>query len=190
MSIERSPKEIRGTPRTANGLSTALSTGVVDFYGKTSVWLVIGVRLSCEVSSIRPGHHLVQTGAVGAVAVDGMASIGEAERDAADHPSVVRNTKMGADERRIAGEGALCHRGDAERLRRQHEVGDIPAAVDRSVNVERLVSRDDRDVGRPEQSEILQRLFFGSLAVPLQDAKLPVELEAAFLAALSVSPTI
>ena len=79
---------------------------------------------------------------------------------------------------------------EPERLRRQHEVRDIAAAIDRAVDAERLVGMDDRDMRRAEEIEILQRLSGVGRLVAARDAERVVELKSALAPALQVDAAI
>ena len=78
------------------------------------------------------GRDLVDRGAAGAVAVDLVIMVRIAERDAAYHAAMFAEAKMLADHRRVKRQRRLRHGGDAERLRRQQEIVDIAAAIDRA----------------------------------------------------------
>src|SRR3546814_7702214 len=82
-------------------------------------------------------------------------------------------------EGRVAGQGSLRDRRHPERLRRQHESGDIAAAIHGTVDVERLVRGDDGDMRRSEEAEVLQRLPFGALVITFQDAELAIQRKSA-----------
>src|SRR3954470_21723669 len=79
---------------------------------------------------------------------------------------------------------------ETQRLRRQHEVGDIGAAIDRAVNAERLVGMNDRDVRRAEEIVILQRLLRIRRLVASDDAERVVELKTALAAAVEIDAEI
>ncbi len=84
----------------------------------------------------------------------------------------------------------LRNRAEAERLRRQHEVADIGAAIDCAVDAERLVGVNDRDMRRAEEIVVLQRLLrIGHLVAP-GDAERVVELKTALAAALEIDAEI
>src|SRR3954453_7404379 len=90
----------------------------------------------------------------------------------------------------MPGERGLRDGAEPERLRGQHEVADIGAAVDRAVNAERLVGVDDRDMRRAEEIVILQRLFGVGRLVASDNAERVVELKAALAAALEIDAEI
>src|SRR4051812_41990439 len=90
----------------------------------------------------------------------------------------------------MPGERGLRDGPETERLRGQHEVADIGAAVDRAVNAERLVGMDDRDMRRAEEIVVLQRLFGVGGLVAAHDAERVVELKAALAAALEINAQI
>src|SRR6478735_6826534 len=79
---------------------------------------------------------------------------------------------------------------ETERLRRQHEVADICAAIDRAVDTERLVGVNDSDVRRAEEIVVLQRLLGVGELVALGDAKCVVELKTALAAAIEIDAEI
>src|SRR5579872_539032 len=87
-------------------------------------------------------------------------------------------------------ERSLRNGAEAERLRRQHEVGDIGAAIDRAVDAERFVGVDDRNMRRAEEIEIFKRLLGVSRPVTARNAERVVELEAAFTPPLEVHAAI
>src|ERR1700759_3351956 len=87
-------------------------------------------------------------------------------------------------------ERGLWDRTKAERLGRQHEIADIGATVDRTINTERLVGVDDGDVRRAEEIEILQRLFRVGRFVAFGNAEGVVELKAAFPPPLQIHAAI
>ena len=84
----------------------------------------------------------------------------------------------------------LWNGSEAQRLRGQQEIADIGAAVDGTVNAERLVGVNDGDVRRPEEIEVLERLPGIGRSVAARNAERIVELEAAFAAALQIDPAI
>src|SRR3954463_1661900 len=79
---------------------------------------------------------------------------------------------------------------ETEGLRRQHEVADIGAAIDRAIDAERLVGMDDGDVGRAEEIVVLQRLLAVGGLVALGNAERVVELKAAFAATIEIDAEI
>src|SRR5262245_20092056 len=64
----------------------------------------------------------------GAVAVHLVRMVGIAERNAAHHAAIVAETKVTTDQAGMARQRGLRDGAEPERLRRQHEVGDIGAA--------------------------------------------------------------
>src|SRR5690606_9812099 len=74
---------------------------------------------------------------------------------AAHHTSIFTQPEERPYELGMHCERTLRDRAHAETLRRQHEVADPGATVDRAVDAERLISRDDRDVRSAEQTEVL-----------------------------------
>src|SRR3954464_8028207 len=90
----------------------------------------------------------------------------------------------------MPGERGLRDGPETERLRGQHEIADIGAAVDRAVNAERLVGMDDRDMRRAEEIVGLQRLSSVGCLVTAGDAERVVKLKAALAAALEIDAEI
>src|SRR5688572_4019102 len=99
-----------------------------------------------------------------------MRVVGPAERDAAEDEAVRAQAEPLAPERGVGGKGRLRDRRDAERARGEHEVGDPGTAVDRAVDAELRVGRDDRDVRRAEEAEILESLPLRAGAITALDA--------------------
>src|SRR5690606_24149233 len=131
-----------------------------------------------------PGDDLGQVGPAGAEAVRGMAPVGIAERDAAHHEAIVADAEIIAHEAGVAGERSLRDCRHTMRLCREQEVGYPGTAVDRTRIPERFVAGDDRDVRRPEETEVLPRLPLITGLVAARDAQRVVELEAAFASTL------
>lgn len=73
---------------------------------------------------------------------------------------------------------------DAEAARREQEVRDVDAAVDRPVLAERLFGRDDREMRGAEQLKIERGLSREGLAVAPGDAAALIELSGTLAAAL------
>src|ERR1700760_1024092 len=116
--------------------------------------------------------------------------VGKSERNSADHAAVVAEIEMAADQPGMASQRRLRNGAETERLRGQHEITDIGAAIDRAVDPERLGRMDDRDMRRAEEIVVLKRLpGIGRLVAP-GDAERVVELEAAFAAAFEVNAEI
>src|SRR3954467_5711832 len=84
----------------------------------------------------------------------------------------------------------LRNGAEAERLRRQHEIADIGAAIDRAVDAERLVGMDDGDMRRAEEVVVLQRLLGVRHLVAARDPERVVELKAALAAAFEIDAEI
>src|SRR5436305_8040977 len=124
-------------------------------------------------------HRLRDARARGAVAVDLVGVVGKAERDAADYAAVVGNRKMPADHGGMARQRRLWNGAEAERLRRQHEIADIGAAIDRAIDAQRLVGVNDRDMRRAEEIVVLQRLFGVGRLVAARNPERVVKLKAA-----------
>src|ERR1700686_3344751 len=85
---------------------------------------------------------------------------------------------------------SLRHCRQSQRLRGQHEACDIAAAIDRTVDAERLVGMNDGDMRRAEEIEILQRLPGVARLVAAGYAERIVKLKAAFAAALQIDAAI
>src|ERR1700730_19038853 len=85
---------------------------------------------------------------------------------------------------------SLWNGAEAERLRRQHEIGDIGATIDRAVNAERLVGVDDGDMRGTEEIVVLQRLLGIGHLVPSGDTERVVELKAALAAPFEIDAEI
>src|SRR5262249_22097411 len=99
--------------------------------------------------------------------------------------------EMLADERCLPGKRCLRDGGDAASLGSEEEGPDIGAAIDRAIDAERLVRRDDRDVRRAEEAIVLERLAGAGRAVAAGGAAGGVvELEAAFAATGQVDAAI
>src|SRR6187402_2860663 len=97
---------------------------------------------------------------------------------------------MTADQPGMTCQRRLRNGSETERLRGEHEIADIGAAIDRAVDSERLVGMDNGDMRRAEEIVILQRLpAIGGLVAP-DDAECVVKLEAALAAALQVDAEI
>jgi len=115
-----------------------------------------------------------------------MRGVGIAEGDAANDPQLVGEPEMRAQEGRVIRECSLGDARDAERLRGEHEVSHIGAAIDRAIGAERLVGRDQRHMRRAEEAEILARLAgIGRLVAP-RDADRVVKGKAAFAPAREI----
>src|SRR3954453_14175822 len=97
---------------------------------------------------------------------------------------------MPADHAGMARQRRLRDGAETERLRRQHEIADIGAAIDRAVNPERLVGVDDGDMRRAEEIVVLQRLFAIGRLVATRDAERVVELETALATAFEIDAEI
>src|SRR6266446_3454385 len=82
--------------------------------------------------------------------------------------------------------GGLRNGAETERLRGQHKIADISAAIDCTIDPQRFVRVDDGDVRGAEEVVVLQRL----LAIGGLVAKRVVELEAALAASLEIHPEI
>src|SRR6202030_2454556 len=128
-------------------------------------------------------HGVRNAGARGAVAVDLVIPVREAERNAAHHAPVVAEPKMAPDQAGVARQRGLRNGTEPQGLRGQQEIADIGAAIDRAINPERLVGMNDRDMRRAEEIVILQRLPAIGRLVAADDAEGVVELEAAFATA-------
>src|SRR5262245_51849711 len=85
---------------------------------------------------------------------------------------------------------SLRNGAEAQRLRRQHEVGDIPTAIDRAIDAEGLVGVDHGYMRRAEEIVVLQRLLRIRRLVASGYTERVVELEAAFAAAFQIDAEI
>ena len=104
-----------------------------------------------------------------------MAAVLIAEGDAAHDAAVVRHRKVVVDQVRMGRQGGLGDRGDSEAFRRQHEVGDVAAAIEQTGAPEGLGRGYDGDVRRAEEAVVLRRLARRSLAVARTNADTVVE---------------
>ena len=84
-----------------------------------------------------------------------MIAVCVSERYSAYHAPIVAESKMTPDQTGLMRQCGLRDRAEAERLGRQHEVADIGAAVDRTIDAQRLIGMDDGDMRRAEEIEIL-----------------------------------
>src|SRR4051812_8921466 len=82
-------------------------------------------------------YSVGNAGPRGAVGVDLVATVCIAERNTAHHAAVVANSEMLAHDAGINRQRRLRHRGETKRLRRQHEIIDVAAAIDGAVDAER-----------------------------------------------------
>src|SRR6202789_2564908 len=135
-------------------------------------------------------HGVRNAGARGPVAVDLVIPVRKAERNTAHHPPVVAEPKMAPDQAGVTGQSRLRNGAEPQGLRRQQEIADIGAAIDRAVNPERLVGMNDGDMRRAEEIVIFQRLPAIGRLVAARDAKRVVELEAAFATAFLIDAEI
>src|SRR6185437_9577229 len=97
---------------------------------------------------------------------------------------------MPPDQAGLVSERGLRNGAKAERLRRQHEIADIGAAIDRAVDAERLVRMNNGDMRRAKEIEILQRLLGVGRPVATWNAECIVELKAAFAPAFQIDAAI
>src|SRR3979411_2473531 len=97
---------------------------------------------------------------------------------------------MPADHAGMARQGRLRDGAEAERLRGQHEIADIGAAIDRAVDAQRLIGMDDGDMRRAEEMLIRQRLPRISRLVSARNPKRVIELKTAFAAELQIQAGI
>ena len=103
---------------------------------------------------------------------------------------VIAKPEVLTDQFRVKSKRGLRNGAEAERLRGQHEIVDVAAAIDGPVNAKRLIGVNHRHMRRAKEVEILQRLLgIGSL-VAARDAERVVELEAAFAPALQIDAAI
>src|SRR5690606_36496554 len=123
-------------------------------------------------------------------AVGRMRAILVAERDAAHDAAIIAQLEMPPDGARLKGERRLRHGRKPQRLRRQHEIVDVAATVDRAIDAKRLVGGYDGYMRRAEQLEVLQRLAPIGRTVAARDAERVVELKAAFAAAFEIDAAI
>src|SRR4029078_7767792 len=97
--------------------------------------------------------------------------VGITERDAANHAAIVGQLEVPADQSGMPRQGGLRNGAEPERLRCQHEVGDIGAAMYRAVKAELLVVVNDRHMRRTEEVVVLQRLLRVGHLVASDDAE-------------------
>src|SRR5689334_17987413 len=97
------------------------------------------------------GDRVCDGGARGPVAVDPVRMVGIAEGNAADHAAIVAEVEVAADQSRVPRQRRLRNRSKSQCLRRQHEIADIGAAIDRTVDAERLGRVNDRHMRRAEE---------------------------------------
>jgi hypothetical protein len=90
----------------------------------------------------------------------------------------------------MARQRCLRNGAQPQRLRGQHEITDIGAAIDCAVDSKRLVGVDDGDMRRAKEIVILQRLFGVGGLVASDNAERVVELKAALAAAFQIDPEI
>lgn len=131
-----------------------------------------------------------ECGARGAVAVDLVRMVGIAERDTADHAAIIAEIEVAADQPGMTRKRCLRNGAEAECLRRQHEIRDVSAAIDRTIGAERLGRVNDRDMRRAEEIVILQRLLGVGCLVTPDYAERVVELETAFAPPLQIDTEI
>src|SRR3954453_11359208 len=148
------------------------------------------MRACVARSLVHEGHGLGHARTRRAVAVDLVGVVRIAERDTADDAAVSRQIEMAADQAGVARERRLRNRAEPERLRCQHEVRDIGAAIDRTVDAEGLVGVDDGHMRRAEEIVVLQRLLGIGRLVSARDAECVVELEAALAPAFEIGAEI
>src|SRR4051812_41768459 len=169
--------------------STSAPTTLIDSWLHESPDRLGGRGFQADLF-VYEGDGIGYAGAAGAVTVGLVVAIGKSERDTAHHLSVVAQTKMFANDFGMEGQRGLRHGRNPECLRRQHEAGDIAAAIDRAINPKRLVGVNDRDMRGPEKIEVLQRLFAVGGLVATRDAERVVKLEAAFAPPLKIDAPI
>ncbi len=97
---------------------------------------------------------------------------------------------MLADQRGVRRERGLRRGGEAERLRAEQERLEPQPAVDRTVDAEVGLGRDDRDVRSVEEVEVAQGLLEAARGVVPLDPDAGVELVAALAAPVAVDPGI
>src|SRR3954447_15181498 len=148
------------------------------------------MRACVARSLVHEGHGLGHARTRRAVAVDLVGMVRIAEGDTADDAAVSRQIEMAADQAGVARERRLRNRAEPERLRGQHEVRDIGAAIDRTVDAERLVGVDDGHMRRAEEIVVLQRLLGIGHLVSARDAERVVELKTALATAIEIGAEI
>src|SRR5579859_1089613 len=116
--------------------------------------------------------------------------VGIAEGDTAHHAAVVAEIEVAADQSGMTRERGLRDGAEAQRLRRQHEIADIGAAIDRAIHAERLGGVNDRDMRGAEEVVVFQRLSGISGLVASDNTERVVELEAALAPALEIDAEI
>src|SRR5579859_1748295 len=112
------------------------------------------------------------------------------EGNAADEFALRRQAEISTDEIRIGSERRLGNRRHTNILRRQHEIRDIQSAIHRAIDAEFFLRGNQRNMGRAEKTEILQRLPRGRGLVLAADAQCLIELYAADLAPLSIDALV
>src|SRR5258708_7905476 len=97
---------------------------------------------------------------------------------------------MAADQAGVARQRCLRNGAKIKRLRGQHEIADIGAAIDRAIDAERLVGMDDGDMWGAKEIVVLERLPGVGGPVAARDAEGVVELKTALAAALEIDAEI
>ena len=99
------PVAMAGMKRTINEIARGkLDEAAADARARDSMHgaeIKEGVRARAEILAVDEGHGIRHAGARGAVAVDLVAVVRIAERDAADHAAVIGQIEMLADQRRM-----------------------------------------------------------------------------------------
>jgi hypothetical protein len=91
---------------------------------------------------------------------------------------------------RIQAQRRLRYAGDPVGGRRQHDRGDVPAAVHRATGAQRIVDMDDRYMRGAEEPEVLPHLLPLTLMIAAIDAQRVVELKTALPPAVPMHPAV
>ena len=115
-----------------------------------------------------------------------MVGVGVAEGNAADQLAVFGQAEIIPDEAWVGGQRRLGDAIHTEAARREHETVDEQPAVHAAVEAQCFLRRQQRHVGRAEETEVLQHLFHGAQLVFARHADRFVELHTTNLAAFLV----
>ena len=147
-------------------------------------------RASLENALIDERHGIGNARPRGPVAVHLVGVVCKTERNAANDLAIVGQLEVPPDQPGMPCQRGLRDGAKAERLRRQHEIRDIGAAIDRAVDTEWLIGVDNSDMRRAEEIVVLQRLFRIGRLVAARDAERVVELKTALAAAVEIDAEI
>jgi hypothetical protein len=117
------------------------------------------------------GDGIGNAGARGPVAIDLVRMIREPERNSANHATVVTEPEVAADQAGMPRQRGLRDGAEAERLGCQHEIADIGAAIDRTVNPKRLGGMNNGNMRGAKEVVILQCLLAIGGLVAARNAK-------------------